>query len=143
MSPAFRLVWGGGIQRNRLIGSSRWPYFVSSDLRVTECVTSISYLSRAPEESISFIRSTPAIHHLSFPFVLLFFSISRYPSIGSSLFSSFLWRGRKKSSQVRSCERWAIDKSGGPSRLVKSRHQSSLNFVSLHRNDDGMSSRMK
>lgn len=73
MSPAFRLVWEGGIQRNRLIGSSRWPYFVSSDLRVTGCVTSISYLSRAPEESISFIRSTPAIHHLSFPFVLLFF----------------------------------------------------------------------
>lgn len=122
-------------ERNRLIGSPRWPYFVSSDLRVTGCVTSISYLSRAPEESISFIRSTSAIRHLSFPFVLLFFFF--YPSIGSSpprFFRTEWGRGVKEK----------FDRANdGPCRGSLSRaHQSTLNFVSLDRND-GMSSRIE
>ena len=108
-------------ERNRLIGSPRWPYFVSSDLRVTGCVTSISYLSRAPEESISFIRSTSAIRHLSFPFVLLFFFFLSFDWIISS---SFLSNGMGEGGQrkVRSCERWAM------SRLVKSRTSKHLKF---------------
>lgn len=89
-------------ERNRLIGSPRWPYFVSSDLRVTGCVTSISYLSRAPEESISFIRSTSAIRHLSFPFVLLFFFfILRLDHLLLVSFERNGGGGSKKSSIVR------------------------------------------
>lgn len=99
-------------------------------------MTSISYLSRAPEVSISFIRSTSAIHHPSFPFVLLFSPF--FPRVALSFDWLVSFEGGVKE-EVGKFDR-ANDGPTKASSLVKSRHQSTLNFVS---NDDGMSSRMK